>query len=79
MGITHVVNAAENPDGEDNYSFPYTGEGYYEDVPIVYKGLPLADLTTTDIGKHFYEVADFVQEALDGGGECARAVGTHQP
>jgi len=65
LGVTHVLNTAEGKrDGHVD-----TCQAYYLPHGIKYKGLRLMDVSTTNIAKHFNEVAEFIDEALAEGGK----------
>ena len=63
--MTHVLNTAE---GQTSGTVD-TSEKFYKPFGIKYKGLKLLDVSQTNIAIHFNEVADFIDEALTGGGE----------
>jgi len=42
---------------------------FYKPFGIKYKGLKLLDVAQTNIALHFNEVAEFIDEALAGGGK----------
>jgi hypothetical protein len=42
---------------------------FYKPFGIKYKGLKLLDVAQTNIALHFNEVAEFIDEALAGGGQ----------
>lgn len=65
LGITHVVNTAEGK----LLGMVDTDADYYKHSGIKYLGLPLMDLPVTDISCHFYEVSDFIHDALRSGGK----------
>ena len=46
-----------------------TNENYYYPYGIKYMGLKLFDVAQTNISKHFLEVSDFIDEALNDGGK----------
>ena len=46
-----------------------TNENYYYPYGIKYMGLKLFDVAQTNISKHFLEVSDFIDEALNEGGK----------
>ena len=46
-----------------------TNEKFYKPFGIKYKGLKLLDVSQTNIAIHFNEVADFIDEAVLGGGK----------
>lgn len=65
LGVTHVLNTAEgNRNGTVN-----TNQAFYNPYGIKYKGLRLLDVAQTNIAKHFNEVVEFIDEALEGGGK----------
>ena len=45
-----------------------TNENFYYPYGIKYMGLKLFDVAQTNISKHFLDVADFIDEALNEGG-----------
>jgi hypothetical protein len=59
-----VLNTAEgsNVGGVD------TSHNFYRPFGIKYKGLKLLDVPQTNIAMYFNEVAEFIDEALQGGG-----------
>lgn len=65
LGITHLLNAAEGK----QYGFANTDRSYYKDTRLKYIGLPLADLSTTDISKYFDIAADFIEDGVTSGGK----------
>lgn len=46
-----------------------TNQNYYKPFGIKYKGLKLLDVAQTNISMYFNEVAEFIDDALRGGGE----------
>lgn len=64
MGITHVINTAEGL----NFAQVNTGAHYYRDCNIKYMGLNLMDIESARISIHFGETADFIDQAIVGGG-----------
>nr|CAD7260239.1 unnamed protein product [Timema shepardi] len=64
LGVTHVLNTAEG----NRFGMVNTNEGYYRDSGIKYMGVHLLDLPMTNIGAHFNETADFIEEAVKSGG-----------
>ena len=65
VGVTHVLNTAE---GQTSGTVD-TNEKFYKPFGIKYKGLKLLDVSQTNIAIHFNEVANFIDEAVTGGGE----------
>ena len=65
IGVTHVLNTAEGK----KVGLVDTNENYYYPYGIKYMGLKLFDVAQTNISKHFLEVADFIDEALNDGGK----------
>ena len=45
-----------------------TSADFYRPFGIKYKGLQLLDVAQTNIAMYFQEVAEFIDEALSGGG-----------
>lgn len=66
LGITHLLNTAEGK----KFGFVNTDRAYYRDTAIKYLGLPMADLPSTDISKHFYTAASFIDDAVSTGGKA---------
>lgn len=64
MGITHIINTAEGI----NFAQINTGAHYYRDLNIKYMGLNLMDIESARISIHFSETADFIEQAINGGG-----------
>ena len=46
-----------------------TNENFYYPYGIKYMGIKLFDVAQTNISKHFLDVADFIDEALNDGGK----------
>jgi len=65
VGCTHVLNTAE---GQTSGTVD-TNEKFYKPFGIKYKGLKLLDVSQTNIAIHFDAVADFIDEAVLGGGK----------
>ena len=65
MGITHVLNTAQG----SKFATVDTDAGYYENVGIKYMGMKLLDFPSANITQYFESGADFIEEALNGGGE----------
>jgi len=65
VGVSHVLNTAEG----QNSGTVDTNESFYKPFGIKYKGLRLLDVAQTNISLHFNEVAEFIDEALQGGGK----------
>ena len=63
--MTHVLNTAE---GQTSGTVD-TDQRFYKPFGIKYKGLKLLDVSQTNISIHFNEVADFIDEAIAGGGD----------
>merc|ERR1712117_83139 len=62
--VTHVLNSAEGTRiGTVNAS-----QEFYDPFGIKYKGLKLLDTPQSNISVHFDEVAEFIDDALQGGG-----------
>ena len=68
LGVTHVLNTAEGNERIRNGTVN-TSQAYYSPYDIKYKGLKLLDVAQQNISLHFPEVAEFIDEALAGGGE----------
>lgn len=69
MGITHVLNTAQG----SKFATVDTDAGYYKDVGIKYMGMKLLDFPSANITQYFDSGADFIEDALSGGGEwCCR-------
>ncbi|WAR01128.1 DUS3-like protein [Mya arenaria] len=66
IGVTHVLNAAEGAD--DNYHVTADKE-IYRPAGIKYKGVEASDDTEFDLSKHFNNCADYIADALEGGGK----------
>ena len=67
VGCTHVLNTAE---GQTSGTVD-TNEKFYKPFGIKYKGLKLLDVSQTNIAIHFDAVADFIDEAVLGGGNTS--------
>lgn len=65
LGITHVVNTAEGK----LFGMVDTDQDFYKNTTIKYLGFSIMDLPISNISQHFDEVADFIDEAIKGGGE----------
>ncbi|KAF2360806.1 Dual specificity phosphatase catalytic domain [Trinorchestia longiramus] len=65
-GVTHVLNAAANL--KMGPAPVKTGEEFYKDTPLIYKGLDLIDLPFANAAKHFEAAAEFIDGALNSGG-----------
>ena len=48
-----------------------TNEDYYYRYGIKYMGLKLFDVAQTNISKHFIDVSDYIDEALNEGGKSS--------
>ena len=46
-----------------------TNESFYYPYGIKYKGLKLLDVSQTNIKVHFFDVAEYIDEALSSGGQ----------
>jgi len=68
LGVTHVLNTAEGNERIRNGTVN-TSQAYYSPYDIKYKGLKLLDVAQQNISLHFPEVAEFIDEALAGGGK----------
>lgn len=66
LGITHLLNCAEGK----RFGFVNTCRSYYGDTSIKYLGLPIADVLSADISKYFYTAAEFIDDAVSGGGKA---------
>ena len=64
-GVTHVLNTAEGT----RQGLVDTNQNFYRPFGIKYKGLKLLDVAQTNIAMYFSEVAEFIDEALQSGGE----------
>lgn len=64
-GVTHVLNTAEGT----RSGLVDTNQNFYRPFGIKYKGLKLLDVAQTNIAMYFSEVAEFIDEALQSGGE----------
>uniref|UniRef100_T1JBI6 Dual specificity protein phosphatase n=1 Tax=Strigamia maritima TaxID=126957 RepID=T1JBI6_STRMM len=64
IGITHVINTAQG----HKIAQVDTNEHYYSTSGIKFLGLRLMDTPGTNISVHFDECADFIDEALNKGG-----------
>ena len=62
--MTHVLNTAEG----SRMGTVDTSADFYRPFGIKYKGLQLLDVAQTNIAMYFQEVAEFIDEALSGGG-----------
>lgn len=65
LGITHLLNAAEGK----RFGFVHTDRNYYKDTRIIYLGLPMADLPSTDISRYFFTSANFIEDSMRSSGE----------
>ena len=63
--MTHVLNTAE---GQTSGTVD-TNQKFYKPFNIKYKGLKLLDVSQANISIHFTEIAEFIDEALQGGGK----------
>ena len=63
--MTHVLNTAEGK----KTGLVDTNEDFYYPYGIKYMGIKLFDVAQTNISKHFLDVADYIDEALDEGGK----------
>ena len=63
--MTHVVNTAEGK----RTGMVDTNEDFYWRYGMTYMGLKLKDVAQTNISKHFSEVSDYIDEALNEGGK----------
>ncbi|XP_023185376.1 inactive dual specificity phosphatase 27 [Xiphophorus maculatus] len=57
MGITHILNTAHG-------TGVYTGQAFYANMNIQYRGIELDDFPDADIAAHFRPAAEFLDEAL---------------
>ena len=64
QGITHVLNMAQ---GEGPFRVD-TDADFYADDDIAFMGVGAEDASFYDIAAHFDETADYVENALKGGG-----------
>jgi hypothetical protein len=53
----------------DLFTLAFHLQEFYKPFGIKYKGLKLLDVAQTNIALHFNEVAEFIDEALAGGGK----------
>jgi dual specificity phosphatase 3 len=61
LGFTHILNAAEGRKfGQIN-----TSATYYEEAGIKYLGFSIIDNPTYQIGMHFEEAIQFLEDALN--------------
>ncbi|XP_067001340.1 dual specificity protein phosphatase 3 [Anabrus simplex] len=65
MGITHVLNTAEG----NRFGMVNTNQLYYRDTNIKYMGLQLLDIPITDIGVHFQDASNFIEDGIRRGGK----------
>eukprot|EP00095_Tigriopus_kingsejongensis_P007898 maker-scaffold132_size323655-snap-gene-0.10 protein:Tk07898 transcript:maker-scaffold132_size323655-snap-gene-0.10-mRNA-1 annotation:"dual specificity protein phosphatase 3" len=65
VGVTHVLNTSEG----SRSGLVDTNQAFYKPFGIKYKGLKLLDVAQANISMYFNEVAEFIQEGLDGGGK----------
>lgn len=65
IGVTHVLNTAEGT----RVGLVDTNQNFYRPFNIKYKGLKLLDVAQTNIAMYFYEVAEYIDEALKSGGK----------
>jgi len=65
IGVTHVLNTAEGK----RTGMVDTNEDFYWRYGMTYMGLKLKDVAQTNISKHFSEVSDYIDEALNEGGK----------
>jgi hypothetical protein len=64
IGITHILNTAEG----NGFGMVNTRKDYYKDTNMKYMGVKLLDLPVTNIGAHFVETADFIENGVKSGG-----------
>ncbi|XP_063859950.1 dual specificity protein phosphatase 3-like isoform X1 [Scylla paramamosain] len=65
MGVTHVLNTAQG----NKFATVDTDASFYENVGIKYMGMKLLDFPSANIAQYFESGADFIEEALSGGGK----------
>ena len=65
IGVTHVCNTAEGK----KVGLVDTNEDFYYRYGIKYMGIKLFDVAQTNIAKHFLEVSNYIDEALNEGGK----------
>ena len=65
IGVTHVLNTAEGK----KTGLVDTNEDFYYPYGIKYMGIKMFDVAQTNISKHFLDVADYIDEALNEGGK----------
>ncbi|XP_054277743.1 dual specificity protein phosphatase 3 isoform X2 [Macrosteles quadrilineatus] len=65
LGITHVVNTAEGK----LFGMVDTDQEFYKNTTIKYLGFSIMDLPVSNISQHFFEVADFIEQAIKEGGK----------
>ncbi|KAF7659067.1 hypothetical protein LDENG_00003830 [Lucifuga dentata] len=72
LGITHVLNAADGP------QHIHTGQSFYKDMSIRYRGVQATDQKDFDLSPFFSESAEFIHRALIHNGKvlvhCARGI-----
>ncbi|XP_045175129.2 dual specificity protein phosphatase 3-like [Mercenaria mercenaria] len=66
LGVTHVLNTAE---GKDDGYHVHTNHVMYRRVGMEYLGIPATDIMSFDLSKYFQKSADFIEDALAGGGK----------
>lgn len=64
IGVTHVLNAAQGK----RVNSVDTNEEFYQPYGIKFKGFPMDDTPSENIGRHFTEASAWIDEALRGGG-----------
>jgi len=69
LGVTHVLNTAEQGVGYLSQGTVNLDKDYYKPVGIEYKGLKLVDIDQTNIREHVDDVVDFIDSALREGGK----------
>ena len=66
--MTHVLNTAEGK----KTGLVDTNEDFYFPYGIKYMGIKMFDVAQTNISKHFLDVADYIDEALNEGGKSTK-------
>ncbi|XP_045130630.1 dual specificity protein phosphatase 3-like isoform X2 [Portunus trituberculatus] len=65
IGVTHVLNTAQGSE----FATVDTDASFYKNVGIKYMGMKLLDFPSANIAQYFESGADFIEEALSGGGK----------
>lgn len=65
IGVTHVLNTAQG----NKFATVDLDASFYKDVGIKYMGMKLLDFPSANIAQYFESGADFIENALSGGGK----------